>query len=123
MTNNIIILQERFRLLAAGKIPHTGRGMKVKVGDEVKVFWEPIEIHTFAAWKERGYIVKKGEHAISKLTIWIPCKGKKGDDAENPEADGEKPGVKMRMKKAFFFSALQVVPIEQTEQAAEPVTV
>lgn len=30
----------------------------------------PEEIHTFEGWKERGYIVRKGEKSDIRITIW-----------------------------------------------------
>ena len=31
-----------------------------------------LPIHTFAEWKNHGYIVKKGEHAALTVSIWKP---------------------------------------------------
>ena len=31
---------------------------------------ESTPLYTFAAWKERGYVVKAGEHARHKVSAW-----------------------------------------------------
>lgn len=58
------------------------------------------EVHTFQRWKAMGYMVKKGEKAVFKTTIWkaVPKK-----DEENE--------VKMFMKSSAFFKASQVQPL------------
>lgn len=58
------------------------------------------EVHTFQRWKAKGFMVKKGEKAVFKTTIWkaVPKK-----DEENE--------VKMFMKSAAFFTASQVQPL------------
>lgn len=28
------------------------------------------EIHTFNGWKERGFRIRKGEHAVARFSIW-----------------------------------------------------
>lgn len=58
------------------------------------------EVHTFQRWKAMGFMVKKGEKAVFKTTIWkaVPKK-----DEENE--------VKMFMRNAAFFKASQVQPL------------
>ena len=58
------------------------------------------EVHTFQRWKAKGFMVKKGEKAVFKTTIWkaVPKK-----DEENE--------VKMFMKSSAFFMASQVQPL------------
>lgn len=58
------------------------------------------EVHTFQRWRAMGFIVKKGEKAAFKTTIWkaVPKK-----DAENE--------VKMFMTSSAFFTASQVQPL------------
>lgn len=104
MTNNMIIFNAQQELLEAGSIKPTGRLIKVTdaEGNEV-TFPEAEAIHTFAAWKELGYAVKKGEKAITKLTIW---KHTAKINKETGEED-----AKMFMKKAAFFAASQVEKI------------
>lgn len=118
MTNNQIIFAERCRLMKEGVIGTTGRKVLVPLQDGRKVeIWEPAELHTFAAWKELGFIVKKGEHARAKIRIWKYTDGRKSTDAETAaDADGEDHGH-MFMKTAFFFSPSQVEPLQKKEAA------
>jgi hypothetical protein len=58
------------------------------------------EVHTFQRWKAMGYMVKKGEKAVFKTTIWKAV----------PKNDEEKE-VKLFMKSAAFFKASQVQPL------------
>lgn len=112
MTNEVIILQKRFEMMEAGILGTTGRYITVENenGEKRKVL-EPEEIHTFSAWKELGYSVKKGEKAAAKVLIWKHTV-KKAQTAE--EADKEK----MFMKLASFFTPKQVEPIREGEQHA-----
>lgn len=59
------------------------------------------EIHTFQGWKDRGYMVKRGEHAITRLTIWKYA-GKKDKESEE-EKDGH-----CFLKNSCFFATSQV---------------
>lgn len=95
MTNKEIILRESVALANAGIIKITSEGL-------------PEVIHTFQGWKERGYIVRKGEHARAAFTIWKQGKGKTTTDENGEEitAHGH-----MFMKRAFFFTRDQVEPI------------
>lgn len=115
MTNAQIIFAKRLELMEAGVIGTTGRKIRIKDEDgSERVMWEPAQIHTFQAWKELGYCVKKGEHAKAKFTIWKYSAGKKTAD----EADGEEQDHgHMFMKTAFFFSAGQVEPLQKKEAA------
>lgn len=58
------------------------------------------EVHTFQRWKAMGFMMKKGEKAVFKTTIWkaVPKK----------EEENE---VNMFMKSAAFFKASQVQPL------------
>ena len=62
MTNEEIIFRQGQELAKAGKIGFTGQTLVIKTedGGEVEVL-EAEPIHTFAAWKELGFSVKKGE--------------------------------------------------------------
>ena len=60
------------------------------------------EAHTFARWKSLGFVVKKGEHAAFKATIWKHRTKKVEVDGEEQEQ------VRMFMKTASFFTASQV---------------
>jgi antirestriction protein ArdC len=73
------------------------------------------EIHTFQKWKSLGYSVKRGEKAITKLTIW------KHTSKVNAETQEEE--TAMFMKTAAFFSTSQVEKIKPVKRvpAAEMV--
>ena len=113
MTNAQIIFNESVALMQAGIIGTTGRSFEAENENGEKVtLYAPEPLHTFAAWKERGRVVKKGEHAKATFMIWKAAASKNGDD-ENASADGEQGGdVRMFMKKAFFFT------FGQTEEIA-----
>ena len=96
MTNREIIARESFALAQAGIIGTTPEGL-------------PEALHTFQGWKERGYIVKKGEHARASFVIWKQGKGKTTTDENGDEITT---GGRMFMKKSFFFTREQVTPIE-----------
>lgn len=65
------------------------------------------DLHTFAAWKQQGYTVKKGEHSQHKISIW-KYTAKTKTDRETGE---EKDASAMFMKTAAFFTAGQVEPM------------
>lgn len=115
MTNAEIIMNERIHLMEQNKIGTTGRKLKaivMKDGvEEVRIFDEPEEIHTFAAWKKLGYSIKKGEKAVAKFHIWKYTE--KVVEAENGE--DEETIKNMFMKASCFFAQSQV---EKTEQRA-----
>lgn len=58
------------------------------------------DVHTFQRWKAMGFMVKKGEKAAFKATIWKAAPKK---DEENE--------VKLFMRNAAFFKASQVQPL------------
>ena len=104
MTNEAIIFNEAQRLAADGKIKYTGRELQIHLDDgSVQVVKETEPIHTYATWKSMGMMVRKGEHAVTKLVIW--------KHTEKVNEDGEK-DAKMFMKTAHFFSRSQVEVIE-----------
>ena len=105
MTNEEIILKNRCRLMEEGVIGTTGRCITVQTDKGERTFYEPEPIHTFQVWKELGFSVKKGEHAIAKFTIWKY----KPDKLQNGEEDEE--SGHMFMKVAHFFKRDQVEPI------------
>lgn len=101
MTNKEIIFKEEQKLAEQGKIKYTGKSVILQGMDGEPVeFKETEQIHTFAAWKELGYIVKKGQKAIAKFPIW------KYVSRKNEETNEE--DSKMFMKVAAFFSSSQV---------------
>ena len=121
MTNAQIIFNESMKLMESGIIGTTGRTFVFEDADgNKKEIQEPEPLHTFARWKELGYIVKKGEHAKAAFYIWKAGKGKKASE-EDANADGEKTQeqMKMFMKKAFFFTFDQVEKIKTPEKVLE----
>ena len=71
MTNAAIILDESIRLMNDGILKGTGRFLDVVNEDGSTEKLEiPEEIHTFNAWKQRGFIVRNGEHAVASFPIW-----------------------------------------------------
>lgn len=112
MTNATIILNESIRLMQAGIL--SGTGCFIDVVDEngkAEQLELPEEIHTFNAWKQRGYIVRKGEHAVASFPIWKYI-GSKRKGSDEPQEDGE-PEMHgyCRMKLSHFFTAAQVQPL------------
>ncbi len=109
MTNEQIIFNERMELMKNGIIGKSGRKIVVADMDGAqKEIEEPEQLHTYSEWKKRGYTVKHGQHAVSKLTIWKHT-------AKKAEKEGDKDKEKMFLKTAFFFSASQVEPSPATE--------
>lgn len=110
MTNAMIIMVTTQQLAEEGKLDYTGkvlRGINA-AGEEVEIR-EVEPIHTFAGWKERGYMVKKGEHSDIKFAVWKYIKRKPKDmDEEEAQEKGY-----CRLKTAAWFKFSQVEPIEQ----------
>ena len=71
--------------------------------------FEPL--HTFQKWKEMGFKVKKGEHAVTCTKLWKP-KAKKFTD-ENGE---EKVENNFFLAKAYLFKLNQVERINQNSE-------
>jgi hypothetical protein len=64
----MIILNESIRLMNEGLLNGSGQYGKMIDGDGNETTIElPEEIHTFNGWKQRGYQVKKGEHAKAQF--------------------------------------------------------
>lgn len=74
------------------------------------VISESEEIHTFQKWKSLGYAVKRGEKAVTKLTIW------KHTSKVNPKTQEEE--TAMFMKTAAFFSTSQVEKIKPVKRVS-----
>lgn len=68
-----------------------------------------LPLHTFAGWKARGKMVRKGEHAAIKTRLWKFKKGAKKAEAE-AEVE-EKEESRYYLCKAFLFTAEQVEAI------------
>jgi len=110
MTNAAIILDESIRLMNDGILKGTGRFLDVVNEDGSTEKLEiPEEIHTFNAWKQRGFIVRKGEHAIASFPIWKYVTRKNASD-EPLEAAEDANGF-CWMKLSHFFTASQVQPL------------
>lgn len=110
MTNAEIIFRASYELMMNGVIGTTGRKIVVEDANGNPLeFVEPEEIHTFAGWKERGYSVRKGEHAVAQIVIWKAGQKKLGDgeaDANGAPVMTER--TRMFLKNAHFFAASQV---------------
>lgn len=105
MTNEQIIFNAACDLLKDGKINGTGRLLLVQTPDGTETtIPEPEAIHTFQRWKSLGYSVRKGEKAVTKLSIWKHT-------TKPAETEEEQPESRMFMKVSAFFAASQVEPI------------
>jgi hypothetical protein len=69
-----------------------------------------LPIHTFAEWKNHGYMFKKGEHAALTVSIWKPKTSKKKDE-KNVEADKEE-NSGFFLTTAYLFTKQQVEAIK-----------
>lgn len=110
MTNAQIIFNAEQALAEQGKIAYTGKTFKAVDGEGKEIeLKETEQIHTYRAWQEQGYQVKKGEKAVAKIMIWKHT-GAKMETI--PQEDGKEAQVidkgRMFMKLASFFSASQV---------------
>lgn len=104
MTNEMIIYNKSVELMESGKIGKTGRQFETEDENGNKIMLdEPEAIHTFQAWKAKGFSVKKGEKAVAQFYIW-KCVTKQVADDNNMTEEQKR----MFMKKASFFSASQV---------------
>lgn len=105
MTNNMIIFWESVRLMEEGKLDGTGEFVKVENANGEEVELEiPEAIHTFNGWKERGFVVRKGEKSDIRITIWKQGKGKKKVE----DGEDEQPKSRLFMKTSAFFKRSQV---------------
>ena len=68
-----------------------------------------LPIHTFAEWKNYGYMVKKGEHAALTVSIWKP-KTRKKKDEKTVDAKEENSGF--FLTTAYLFTKQQVEAIK-----------
>lgn len=100
MTNEQIILEARVMLMKQGILAPTDKVMVIETDEGKKELPIPEEIHTFQAWKELGFKVKKGEHSVAHFPIW--------KYTEKRKDDGELEDSHMFMKVAHFFKPSQV---------------
>ena len=92
MNNSEIIMQNSVLLYQQGILKITADGA--------------IEqIHTFQAWRQLGFLVKKGEHAIAKFPIWNYAK-KPPKDAI---IDEFRPHYYMKMSSFFTESQVELI--------------
>lgn len=107
MTNEMIVLLESVKLMEEGIIKGTGDFMTTDDGRQLEI---PEEIHTFQAWKAKGFSVKKGEKAVASFPVWKYITGKKkGEEAEAESTENEETnGGYCRMKLSHFFTRNQV---------------
>lgn len=111
MTNSAIILNESFRLMKAGILSGSGRYVQIDGENGPETVELPEAIHTFAAWKARGFVVRRGEHAVAAFHVW-KYSDRRRADAETGETDEEQEsGGRCFLKKSFFFKASQVEKI------------
>ena len=103
MTNASIIFNAQQQLLEEGKLKPTGRMIIFETPDGEQEFPEAEAIHTFQRWKELGFMVRKGEHAVAAFHIWKYTAKAKDQTEEEAQENGF-----CFMKKAFWFSASQV---------------
>lgn len=104
MTNATIILNESLHLMESGILAGSGEFITTETGEEIEL---PEAIHTFNYWKQAGFKVKKGEHAIAKFPIWKHTIKK----VEDPEGNEEEKS-RMFMKVSAFFKFSQVEPLK-----------
>ena len=120
MTNAQIILNESINLMEQGKLNGTGNMITIITvnsdgQEEKKQIEEPEPIHTYAAWKQLGFQVKKGSKAVTQINIWKHVSRK--EEIEVKYTDGttgteEIDNSKMFMKLSSFFSLSQVERIQ-----------
>lgn len=111
MTNAMIILLEQCKLMDEGLLAGTGQFITIEDANGKRQIELPEPIHTFQGWKQLGYSVKKGEHAIARFPIW------KHTEKRTAAEDGgeDKVNSKMFMKTAAFFKMSQVEKIKEVE--------
>lgn len=113
MTNEQIIFNRQQYLLSIGKLKPTGRVFQMQDGEGNVIQMEEAEqIHTFAAWKELGFIVRKGEKAVDCFSIWKYSAGKKKEQPSEDEEQQQESGHCF-LKLSHFFAAHQVEPLIQ----------
>ena len=116
--NSQIIFEKEIELAQQGKIPTMERKISVNFNGETLNINEPTHIYTAAQWRNRGYMIRKGEHAVAALYIWHNVNIRPDDNAEVDE-NGVVRASRMEKKKSWFFSIDQVEPLpeRQAEEA------
>lgn len=67
---------------------------------------EPI--HTFQVWKDMGFSVKRGQHAVAKFSIWKYTGERRRTDSEGNEVVVADPDGHCFLKESHFFALRQV---------------
>lgn len=70
------------------------------------------EVHTFARWKQLGFKVKQGEHALFSTSLWKQTKGKRPENAETEE-EKDAPSGRCYLCKSYLFGRSQVERMEE----------
>lgn len=74
-----------------------------------------LPLYTFGEWKARGYIVKKGQHAIITLPLWA-YKGRPADaDADGEADENKKKETGFKLRKMHLFDFRQVEKLAAAE--------
>ncbi len=124
MTNAQIILSESVRLVEEGKIGTTGRFLIVEDNEgNRRQIPEPETIHTFAERKNRGLLVKKGEHAVASFPIWMydeRRRAKKTESEDENTVAADSGEGRYFMKRAAFFARSQVKVPDAENANPEP---
>ena len=115
-TNSQIIFNKEIELAQKGLIPTMERKITVNYNGETLEMNEPTRIHTASGWRSKGYLVRKGEHAVASLNIWHNINERPGDDAEAGE-DGTVAASRMERRRSHFFSIEQVEPVPVPENS------
>jgi hypothetical protein len=112
MTNREIIFRQSILLMERGILSGSGTfGTYTDENGNEKQIEFPETIHTFSAWKQAGFIVKKGEHACAAFPVWKYAERQTEASEDETEAENAQPAGRMFMKKAFFFKRSQVEKI------------
>lgn len=77
--------------------------LEIIVGSMIVAGLDPltVEVDTYAGWKRKGFVVKRGETAVFKTKIWKPCKRKADDEFDEEEKQ-------LYLVNAAFFTEDQV---------------
>ena len=113
--NSQIIFEKEIELAQQGKIPTMERKISVNLNGETMEINEPSHIYTASQWRNKGYIIRKGEHAVASLYIWRNVNFRPDKDAKTDE-NGIVQASHMEKKKSWFFSVDQVEPIPKRKE-------
>jgi len=112
MTNAMIIFLESVKLMEAGVIQGSGIKGLTPDGREIEL---PEQIHTYQAWKQLGYQVKKGSKAVAQFPVWkyIIDKMKEAEVGDDVDVEQNENKGYCHMKLASFFTKSQVEKIQE----------